>query len=215
MPRTTLLQNGSSTVAVVGPGSPQEAIGRDAEVRPALRAYLEQQELAGSDATLIEELGLCQGRARIDLATVSGILHGYEIKSNRDRLSRLSSQAATYSRVLDRVTLVVGSKHIRAALRLVPRWWGVLLVHASSGGISLDPIRPANENPDQDPRALVELLWRDEALELLACHNAAAGVRSKPRPAVWDRVCEVLDVTQIRAAVRYRLKARTATATSA
>ena len=215
MPRAIFLQNSGSVVAAVGPGSPQEAIGRDAEVRPALREYLEQQELASSDATLIEELGLCQGRARIDLATVSGVLHGYEIKSNRDRLSRLASQAATYCRVLDRVTLVVGSKHIKAALRLVPRWWGVLLVRGGSSGVSLDPFRPAGENPDQDPRALVELLWRDEALELLACHNAAAGVRSKPRPAVWDRVCEVLDMTQIGAAVRYRLKTRAATVTSA
>ena len=82
---------------------------RDAEVRPALRTYLEQQESARPDTILIEELGLCQGRARIDLATVSGVLHGYEIKSPRDRLSRLASQAATYCRVLDRVTLVVGT----------------------------------------------------------------------------------------------------------
>ena len=146
---------------------------------------------------------------------MSSVLHGYEIKSNRDRLSRLPSQAATYNRVLDYVTLVVGSRHIKAALPLVPRWWGVLLVRASIKGVSLDPWRPAAENPGQDPRALVELLWRDEALELLECHNAAAGVRSKPRPAIWDRVCEVLDLPQIRSAVRYRLRARAATMTSA
>ena len=42
-----------------------------------------------------------------------------------------------------------------------------------------------------------------------------AGVRSKPRPAVWDRVCEALDLTQIRSAVRHRLMARAATAASA
>ena len=184
-------------------------------MRPALRTYLEQQELAHPDTLLIEELGLCQGQARIDLATVSGVLHGYEIKSNRDRLTRLASQAATYSRVLDRVTLVVGPKHIEAALQLVPGWWGVLLVRGSVEALTLDPFRPAAENPDQDPRALVELLWRDEALELLAYHNAVAGVRSKPRPAVWDRVCEVLDVPEIQSAVRYRLRTRVETSTSA
>ena len=209
------IQNDDWTVAAARPVATQESASRDVGVRPALREYLERQELAGSDTTLIEELGLCQGRARIDLATVTGVLHGYEIKSNRDRLSRLSSQAATYNRVLDYVTLVVGSRHIKAALRLVPRWWGVLLVRASTEGISIDPWRPAAENPGQDPRALVELLWRDDALELLECHNAAAGVRSKPRPAVWDRVCEVLDLPQIRSAVRYRLRARVATVTCA
>ena len=192
-----------------------ETVIRDAEVRPALRTYLEQQELACPDTLLIEELGLCQGQARIDLATVSGVLHGYEIKSPRDRLTRLASQAATYGRVLDRVTLVVGPQHIEAALQLIPGWWGMLLVRGSVEALTLDPVRPAAENPDQDPRALVELLWRDEALELLAYHNAVAGVRSKPRPAVWDRVCEVLDVTEIRSAVRYRLRARAETSTSA
>ena len=215
MPRAMCFQNDDWTVAAARPCSTEESASRDVGVRPALREYLERQELAGSDATLIEELGLCQGRVRVDLATVSSVFHGYEIKSNRDRLSRLSSQAATYNRVLDRVTLVVGFKHFRAALRLVPQWWGVLLVRTGSEGVSLDPFRPATENPGQDPRALVELLWRDEALELLECHDAAAGVRSKPRPAVWDRVCEVLDLPQIRSAVRYRLKARVATVTYA
>lgn len=188
---------------------------RDAEVRPALRRYLRREESACPGMLLIEELGLCQGQARIDLLTVSGILHGYEIKSNRDRLTRLASQATTYSRVLDRVTLVVCPLHVEAALQLVPKWWGVLLVRCTVETVSLDPIRPAAKNPDQDPRALVELLWRDEALELLAHHNATAGVRSKRRPAVWDRVCEVLDVAEIRSAVRHRLKTRAGTPTTA
>lgn len=204
-----------SVVFAVRTGATRESVGRDAGVRPALRRYLDQQALACPETVLIEELGLCQGRARIDLATVGGVLHGYEIKSNGDRLSRLASQAETYGRVFDRVTLVVGAKHVTAALRLVPRWWGVLLVRGGIEGVSLDPLRSAAENPDPDPRALVELLWRDEALELLACHDAAAGVRSKPRPAVWDRVCETLDPAQIRSAVRYRLRIRAETSTSA
>ena len=95
---------------------------RDAEVRPALRAYLDQRQSAHPDTLVVEELGLCQGRARIDLATVSDVLHGYEIKSPRDRLTRLTSQAATYDRVFDRVTLVVGPQHVASALKLVPRW---------------------------------------------------------------------------------------------
>ena len=206
---------GLSVVAPARSGLTQESVNRDVGVRPVLRTYLDQQERARPDTILIEELGLCQGRARIDLAAVSGVLHGYEIKSNRDRLSRLASQAETYSRVFDRVTLVVGTKHVKAGLQLVPRWWGVLLVRGGIEGTLLDPVRPAAENPDQDPRALVELLWRDEALELLANHNAAAGVRSKPRPAVWDRLCEVLDLAQIRSAVRHRLRIRAATSTSA
>ena len=189
---------------------PESVVG-EAPVRTALRAYLKQRQRAAPDTLVVEELGLCQGRVRIDLATVSGVLHGYEIKSPRDRLTRLASQAAIYSRVLDRVTLVVGPRHVEAALRLIPKWWGVLVVRGSTGGVLLDRFRRAAANPDQDPRALVELLWRDEALELLARHNAVAGVRSKPRPAVWDRVCETLDLAQIRSAVQHRLMVRAVT----
>ena len=191
----------------------REPLLRDAEVRPALRKYLQRETPPYRKMVLIEELGLCQGEARIDVLTVSGVLHGYEIKSSRDRLTRLASQAATYNRVLDRVTLVVCPRHVEAALQLIPEWWGVLLASGSVEAVSLAAIRPAAQNADQDPRALVELLWRDEALELLAHRNATAGVRSKPRPAVWDRVCEVLDVAEIQSAVRFRLKTRRAHAT--
>ena len=120
---------------------------RDAEVRPALRRYLRRDKSAYSDMLLIEELGLCQGQARIDLLTVSGVLHGYEIKSNRDRLTRLASQAATYSRVLDRVTLVVCPRHIEAALQLVPKWWGVLLVRGSAEAVSLRSVSSRRREP--------------------------------------------------------------------
>ena len=173
---------------------------RDAEVRPALRQHLRQEASASSSTLVIEELGLCQGQARIDLLTVSGVLHGYEIKSNRDRLTRLASQAATYGRVLDRVTLVACPQHVDAALQLVPDWWGVLVIRGRVEAVTLDSIRPAARNP---------------GLELLAHHNATADVRSKPRPVVWDRVCEVLDVAEIRSAVRHRLKARAETSTIA
>ncbi len=187
----------------------RETLIRDAEVRPALRAFLRQTHTTYRDTRVIEEVGLCRGQARIDFLAVSSVLHGYEIKSSRDRLTRLASQAATYSRVLDRVTLVVSPRHIEGALELIPKWWGVILIRGNADAVSLEPIRPSTENPDQDPRALVELLWRDEALELLTARNAQAGVRSKRRPEIWDRVCEVLDVAEIGSAVRVRLRSRT------
>jgi hypothetical protein len=60
-----------------------------------------------ADTVLIDELGLCQGSARVDLAVVNGQFHGYEIKSERDSLRRLGAQADLYSRVFDRVTLIL------------------------------------------------------------------------------------------------------------
>ena len=63
---------------------------RDAEVQLAPWTHLTGHN---PDTLFIEELGLCQGQARIDSAAVTSVLHGYELKSNRDRLTRLASQA--------------------------------------------------------------------------------------------------------------------------
>ena len=181
----------------------------DAGIRPALRARLLVDQGEG-EAMVIDELGVCRGQVRIDLAVVNGVLHGYEIKSDRDSLRRLESQIELYSKVLDRVTLVVGDRHLAEALDAVPSWWGVLRVHADQNGPRFDPVRREGKNPHRDPRSLVELLWLDDAMALLAQRDAARGVRGKPRRIVWDRVCEYFELDEIAAAVRARLKARAA-----
>ena len=71
-------------------------------------------------------------------------------------------------------------------------------------------LRRGRENPVRDTRALVELLWREQALELLARHGAARGLLRSPREAVWDRLCETVRGTTIAAAVLAQLKARAA-----
>lgn len=159
---------------------------------------------------LLEELGLCRGLVRIDMVVVNGALHGYEIKSDRDSLRRLAGQAEIYSRVLDRATLVVGDRHRTEAMELVPSWWGVLGIEAGRCQVRFKLLREGRQNPERHSRSLVELLWLDDAIGLLARQDAVRGVRSKPRRVVWDRVCEHFTVDQVAAEVRTRLKARAA-----
>ena len=86
-------------------------------LRRSLHSYLIVQQQVEPDTTVIYELGLCQGSARVDLAVIDGQLHGYEIKSERDSLRRLRAQADLYNKVFDRVTLVCTEKaHMRGAL---------------------------------------------------------------------------------------------------
>lgn len=183
----------------------------DAEIRSALRAYLLARCAGEADTALIEELGLCRGQVRIDLAVVNGLLHGFEIKSDRDSLRRLPSQAEVYSRVFERMTLVVGVRHLTEAMEVVPDWWGILRIDQRRAGLAFRVVHRGRRNPARDPRALVELLWRDEALSLLAARDAARGVRGRPRSLVWDRLCEHLDLTEIAATVCAALKVRAAT----
>ncbi len=180
----------------------------DAEIRPALHALLLAEFAAVPDTVVIEELGVCRGQVRIDVAVVNGVLHGYEIKSDRDSLRRLDTQIDYYGRVLDRATLVAGERHLKHVRDALPPWWGVICVDATAGGLTFKRVRQGRKNPNRDPRSLVELLWLEEAQQLLEQRDAARGVRGKPRRVVWDRVCENLSLDEIAVAVRERLKAR-------
>ena len=183
----------------------------DAEIRFVLRSRLSQKHANKSRTVFIEELGLCRGRVRVDLSVVNGLLHGYEIKSDRDSLRRLNNQVELYGKVFDRATLVVGERHLAEALDNVPVWWGILLAHRSAKKLQIKTVRSPRSNPKKDPRALVELLWLDDALALLEERDAARGYRGKARWIVWDRVCELCSLNEIAKAVRTQLKARAKT----
>lgn len=180
----------------------------DSEIRLVLRSSLSKKHAHTSRTVFIEELGLCRGQVRVDLSVVNGLLHGYEIKSDRDSFRRLRGQVELYGKVLDRATLVVGERHLDEALDNVPEWWGILLAHRSAKGLQLKTMRSPRSNPKKDPRALVELLWLDDALALLEKRDAARGFRGKSRWIVWDRVCEICSLNEIARAVRIQLKAR-------
>ena len=180
----------------------------DAEIRFVLRSSLSQKHANKSRTVFIEELGLCRGQVRVDLSVVNGLLHGYEIKSDRDSLRRLNNQVELYGKVFDRATLVVGERHLAEALDNVPVWWGILLAHRSAKKLQIKTVRSPRSNPKKDPRALVELLWLDDALALLEERDAARGYRGKARWIVWDRVCELCSLNEIAKAVRTQLKAR-------
>jgi hypothetical protein len=97
----------------------------DAEIRLALRNLLEEKYAGWGATVLRDEMGICAGLVRVDLAVIGDELSGYEIKSDQDSLVRLPGQVAAYSRVLDRATLVVTEKHLAKATALIPTWWGL------------------------------------------------------------------------------------------
>ena len=178
-------------------------------IRDSLRVTMASSCSQPKSSLVIEELGVCGGHVRVDLAIVSDVLHGYEIKSDRDSLRRLQRQVEHYSNVFDRATLVVGDRHFSEAIDSLPSWWGVTLFFVNGGRILFRSIRDSGRNPDRLPRALVQFLWRDEVLFLLKERDLDKGVRSKSRRDLWDRMCTYFDIEEIAEAVRGRLLART------
>ena len=159
---------------------------------------------------IVDELALCLGAARVDVAVVNGSVHGYEIKSPRDTLARLPGQADVYGRGLDYVTIVVGETHAKAVDGAIPAWWGVWSAVECNAGVRLKQVRKARRNPATDPLAIAQLLWRNEALDALAERGLAEGMRSKPRAALWRRLAERVPLRELQDVVRQCLKNRPA-----
>lgn len=182
---------------------------RDYDVRSALKSQLDEEHRSEIAETLVvDELGLCN-EVRVDVAVVNGALSGFEIKSARDRLTRLPAQVVTYSKVLDHAVLVVAENHLKEARRQIRPWWGVRVARMVNGQTILETARPAKQNPNIDPYALAQLLWKQEAIDLLAMRELDSGIRSKPREFAWRRLAE-LDLDELRDDVRTTLKARRA-----
>lgn len=181
---------------------------RDIDIRLALRKEIQSLHCMEPDTLVVEELGLCQGVARVDVAVVNGTVHGYEIKSEQDTLARLPGQLNVYSRALEFVTIITAQIHTEKIEKLVPWWWGIWSAVPTENGIWLQKTRKSRRNPRVDSFAVAQLLWRDEALDALAGRGLAKGLRSKPREELWRKLADDIPQRELAELVRTRLKNR-------
>lgn len=181
----------------------------DAAILATLVSSLENNATPAPEPTVyIPEFALFGGEVRADLAVLGECLDGYEIKSARDDLSRLPTQAHLYSAVFDRITLVSADSHLGKARKIVPNWWGLVSVCSEGDSLDLVALREPKRNPRQRPEALASLLWREEILRLLMSLGLAAGIKTKPTPHLVERLTSSMAAEQVADAVRQALRAR-------
>ena len=133
---------------------------RDIDVRVPLRTMVRRD--FPNDSIFLEEMVVPEHDTRIDLAVVNGSLHGFEIKSDADTLRRLPSQRDSYNALFDQVSLIVGARHIKTALPLIPEWWGVAMAVRTKHSVGIEWERVPTQNPNPDPTTAVKLLCRTE-----------------------------------------------------
>lgn len=185
-----------------------ELLSDDAMVRRAIRARLAVAH-AGEDAVIVDELKVARGGSRMDVTVINGRIEGYEIKSDKDTLTRLSRQAEMFGRVADRMTLVVGDRLRDEAKLIVPDWWSILSASIGKDGQpSLEVVRRGRLNKSQDKKALVETLERDEVLSLLYAHRLDKGFRSADYATLVARATQSLSHVDIGAGAKRMLKSR-------
>lgn len=181
----------------------------EAKLRRTVHGRLIRHFHRNPAAQVVDELGLFNGRYRIDIAAINGRLYGYELKSNLDDLSRLPDQAKAYSKVFSRVTLVVAERLLPQALHLIPDWWGVAVASPGpKGGINLERARHAASHNQLDPISIAQLLWRNEASGLVQAHRPELKLAKAPRRELYRQLSVMLTVEELQQAVARTLRAR-------
>lgn len=179
----------------------------ESAIRSALVEHLRTQCAPGH--VLIEELGIENGAARVDLAVAGGLLEGFEIKSDLDTLDRLARQMHAYHRVFDTVTLVTTNTYLDQAEQLLPRWWGLWEAQCTTDeSVEIRVRRPASPHAYQDAQSIAALLWRDEAYEFLVEKSGPVVRTRAPRHAIYEALARQLPVEQIRKRVIDTLRIR-------
>lgn len=181
---------------------------KDGDLRTALKRELQLQHACDPNTLIIEELGVRHGSSRVDLAVVNGTLHGYELKSDRDSLRRLPEQLAAYVAVFDLMTIVVGERHLRRAVDLIPDWWGVKVARYESCGVFFCDLKLPITNPAPDPMSVARLLWRDEALALSRELSFLPERSRTGRDRIYAHLVQHSDFGWMRAKVRDCLRKR-------
>ncbi len=181
---------------------------RDLDIRLILNAFLRDRfVLHDPSCILLDEFGLCQGTARVDVAVINGSIHGYEIKSEHDTLQRVDSQLAVYTKTLDYLTFVTNEKHLAHLDASIPAWCGLFVID-KDGILRIE--RESQKNADIDPHSLVQLLWRDEAIAILRQLGFHKGMH-RVKSALWHDIAEAVPVDELNEIVRDTLKTRDAT----
>jgi len=147
-------------------------------LRDLVKSELPRLVRSRSQALLVEEMEVCLGRARVDLAVIADHLIGIEIKGPKDDVTRLPGQVQAYSKCFDRVVLVVHESLARKARPLVPSWWGLVVSLQKNDRFSYEFERRPRPNPELDMDAFLSLLWREEVDALL---TDLLGTTPKPK----------------------------------
>jgi len=181
----------------------------DVEIRQNFHKKRLRWQHAQKDTLVIDELGLNHGKCRADIAVVNGQFVGYEIKSNNDSLRRLEQQVRSYNAVFDKISIIVGDRYVNSIQNYIPDWWGVIVsVRGPKGGVNFDTIRKARTNKNIEPISIAQLLWRDEAAEILSLKKLPPKILRQPRDVLYEQLADLLTANELRKIVRDYLKKR-------
>jgi len=105
------------------------------------------------------------GECKADLAILNGTAKVYEVKSERDSLSRLDRQVAAYATVFAQVYVIAAENHVNAVIASVPEDVGILRLNSR---YQIQTLREAADRTERtSPPAIFDSIRTDEARRIL------------------------------------------------
>ena len=156
----------------------------DATIREALLRKFGRQRRR--PRAVLQELHVHNGKAIADVVTLHSEAHCYEIKGATDHIERITAQGVFYSAAFRRITLVTTECKLKRALRLTPRFWGIMVAIADGECVRFRHVRAARLNPKFEKHSAAMTLWKSEMLDLLS----EPGAERKPRRLLAQLIAE-------------------------
>ena len=105
------------------------------------------------------------GNNKADSVILNGTSTVYEIKSERDSLSRLEQQLSSYRNVFAKVNVITGENHLDSVKKMAPDDVGILLL---SDRYQISTYREAEDSPERTiPEAIFNSIQISEAKKIL------------------------------------------------
>jgi len=178
------------------------------EIRAFIKTQIPRWLGSRAQALLVEEMEVCSGRARIDLAVITDRLIGIEIKGPKDDVTRLPGQISAYSECFDYVVLATHDSLVTSAAPLVPDWWGIVAGSQKESRLRYRFLRHPQPNPTLNLDKLLALLWRSEidalVRTLVGCTPEPRATKRLMRTALLSKV----DAPLLRKATLEKLRER-------
>ncbi|WP_460107606.1 sce7726 family protein [Pseudomonas sp. H1_F01] len=141
----------------------------EARLKAAVIDRLINSGILDENSVLVSELTVDNWTHRTDIVLANGRLWGFELKSEKDSLSRLPAQIKSFSRHFEKFVLVVSKKFEKRVLELIKDANGVGLWVASNNGEITEKIRPRAKLIS--PEASISLITATELRRLLTANG--------------------------------------------
>ncbi len=185
-----------------------EAGMRDIDIRRVLIKKLERQ-FESQPSLIVEELGFDGHKSRIDVAVLNCALHAYEIKSDRDTLTRLDAQLVNYREQFHFVTVVCARRHLDGVIAACDATIGIVVADLVEDAVILNVIRDAVRQSQESER-IARLFWFEEAIATLQRYTTIKGLKRKRVSELRKLLCDHLTIPQLLDSLRERLQERRA-----